>query len=82
MDQPLVLHGGSGLTDDDFRRAVTCGVSKINIFTDLDKAGKAGAEAGIAAGEKTLMNLIPYEIKAMKETVREKISVFGSAGKA
>ena len=42
----LVLHGGSGLSDDDFREAVRRGVCKINIFTDLDKAGKAGIEEG------------------------------------
>jgi len=32
---PLVLHGGSGLTDDDFRKCVQLGISKVNIFTDL-----------------------------------------------
>ena len=79
---PLVLHGGSGLADDDFRTAVKLGVSKINIFTDIDKAGKRGVEEGIAAGAKTMMGLIPYEIKAMKEVVAEKISLFGSNGKA
>ena len=79
---PLVLHGGSGLADDDFRRAVSLGVSKINIFTDIDKAGKAGVEAGIAAGEKTMMGLIPYEIDAMKKVVAEKINLFGSVNKA
>lgn len=78
---PLVLHGGSGLTDDDFRRAVKLGISKVNIFTDIDKAGKAGVEAGIAAGEKTMMGLIPYEISAMKKVVAEKIRLFGSEGK-
>ena len=30
---PLVLHGGSGLSDDDFRRSIACGISKVNIFT-------------------------------------------------
>lgn len=78
---PLVLHGGSGLADDDFRSAVRLGVSKVNIFTDIDKAGKAGAEAGIAAGEKTLMGLIPYEIDAIKKVVAEKIRLFGAQGK-
>ena len=78
---PLVLHGGSGLADDDFRNAVKLGVSKINIFTDIDKAGKAGVEAGIATGEKTMMGLIPYEIRAMKAVVAEKIRLFGSEGK-
>lgn len=79
---PLVLHGGSGLADADFKNAVRLGVSKINIFTDIDKAGKAGVEAGIAAGERTMMGLIPYEIKAMKEVVAEKIKLFGSEGRA
>ena len=79
-DLPLVLHGGSGLADDDFRTAVKLGVSKVNIFTDIDKAGKAGVEEGIAAGAKTMMGLIPYEINAMKKVVEEKMRLFGSAG--
>lgn len=81
-DLPLVLHGGSGLADDDFRTAVKLGVSKVNIFTDIDKAGKAGVEEGIAAGAKTMMGLIPYEINAMKKVVEEKMRLFGSAGHA
>lgn len=79
---PLVLHGGSGLADEDFKKAVKLGISKINIFTDLDKAGKAGVQAGIDAGAKTMMGLIPYEMDAMKQVVAEKIRLFGSEGKA
>ena len=79
---PLVLHGGSGLSDTDFKTAVKEGVAKVNIFTDIDKAGKRGIEAGLAAGEKYMMGLIPYEIDAMKEVVRDKILLFGSNGKA
>lgn len=79
---PLVLHGGSGLSDEDFQIAVKRGICKVNIFTDIDKAGKAGVEAGLAAGEKTMMGLIPYEIDAMKKVVAEKIRLFGSEGKA
>lgn len=79
---PLVLHGGSGLADDDFRQAVNLGVCKVNIFTDIDKAGKAGIERGLAEGARTMMGLIPYEIEAMKEVVREKITLFGSVNKA
>ena len=79
---PLVLHGGSGLADDDFRTAVRCGVSKVNIFTDLDKAGCRGVQEGIAAGERTMTGLIPYEIAAMKQVAAEKIRLFGSDGKA
>lgn len=79
---PLVLHGGSGLADDDFRTAVKLGVFKVNIFTDIDKAGKAGVEEGLAAGVKTMMGLIPYEINAMKKVVEEKMRLFGSVGHA
>ncbi len=75
---PLVLHVGSGLADEDFRFAVEKGICKVNIFTDLDKAGKAGAEQGLKEGAKTMMGLIPYEIDAMKTVVREKIRLFGS----
>ena len=79
---PLVLHGGSGLSDDDFRRAVKEGICKINIFTDIDKAGRRGVEKGLTAGIKTMMGLIPYEIDEMKTVVREKINLFGSQNKA
>ena len=79
---PLVLHGGSGLSDSDFRTAVSRGICKVNIFTDIDKAGKRGVERGIAAGAKTMMGLIPYEIEEMKQVVREKITLFGSVGRA
>lgn len=79
---PLVLHGGSGLSDDDFRLAVQKGICKVNIFTDIDKAGKTGIEEGLAAGEKTMMGLIPYEIAAMKKVVANKIALFGSVNRA
>ena len=79
---PLVLHGGSGLADDDFRTAICDGICKVNIFTDIDKAGKQGIEEGLAAGATSMCGLIPYEIKAMKAVVAEKIRLFGSDGKA
>ena len=78
---PLVLHGGSGLSDSDFRTAIQRGICKVNIFTDIDKAGKAGVEEGIAAGAKTLMGLIPYSIAAMKKVVANKMELFGSIGR-
>ena len=79
---PLVLHGGSGLSDDDFREAVRRGVCKVNIFTDIDKAGKRGVEKGLAAGARSMMGLIPYEIEEMKAAVAEKLALFGSADRA
>ena len=78
---PLVLHGGSGLSDSDFREAAERGICKVNIFTDLDRAGKAGIENGLKQGAKFMTSLIPYEIEAMKAVVREKIKLFGSEGK-
>ena len=79
---PLVLHGGSGLSDSDFRAAVEKGICKINIFTDLNVAGKSGVEKALREGAKDMMGIIPYEIEAMKAVVREKILLFGSDGKA
>ena len=79
---PLVLHGGSGLSDYDFQEAARRGICKINIFTDLDRAGKSGIEQGLRNGARFMTDLIPYEIAAMKKVVREKIILFGSDGKA
>ena len=78
---PLVLHGGSGLSDSDFRTAVENGVCKVNIFTDIDKAGKAGIKEGLSAGAASMMALIPWEIEAMKRVVRNKLELFGSVGR-
>ena len=75
---PLVLHGGSGLSDSDFQTAVKKGVCKVNIFTDIDKAGKAGIAEGLAAGAASMTALISYEIEAMKRVVRDKLTLFGS----
>ena len=79
---PLVLHGGSGLSDADFREATKRGICKVNIFTDLDKAGKAGIEKGLREGAASMMELIPYEMEPMKALVRDKLSLYGSEGKA
>ena len=79
---PLVLHGGSGLSDEDFKQAIQCGISKINIFTDIDLAAARGAEAGIRAGKTMLTQLIPLEIQAVKEETKKKMELFGSCGKA
>lgn len=78
---PLVLHGDSGLSGGDFQTAVKKGICKVNIFTDIDRAGKAGIETGLDGGANTLMELIPYEIAAMTAVAAEKIQLFGSAGR-
>ena len=79
---PLVLHGGSGLSDHDFRESARRGICKVNIFTDLDRAGKNGVEEGLKQGARYMTELIGWEIGAMKKVVREKITLFGSDGKA
>ena len=79
---PLVLHGGSGLSDQDFQEAARRGICKVNIFTDLDRAGKQGAASGLDNGGKFMTDLISGEIEAMKAVVRNKILLFGSDGKA
>lgn len=81
VDTPLVLHGGSGLSDDDFRNTIREGIAKVNIFTDLCLAGqramKEGEENGI--GYLETRNL---KVKYIKEAVMEKIKLFGCANKA
>ena len=78
---PLVLHGGSGLSDDDFRRSIACGISKVNIFTDLCLAGNAAMADGLSAGEAYL-TIRNRKVGYIKRAVMEKMSLFGSVGKA
>lgn len=81
VDTPLVLHGGSGLSDDDFRTTIREGIAKVNIFTDMCLAGKAGMKAG---EEKGLDYLETRNLKVayIKEAVKTKIKLFGSENKA
>ncbi len=81
VDTPLVIHGGSGLSDDDFRNSIAKGVAKMNIFTDICLAGERAMKE---ASEKSLGYLQARNLKVqyMKETVMNKIKLFGSVGKA
>lgn len=81
-DIPLVLHGGSGLTKEDFQNCIARGIAKINIFTDIDRAGMEGIKKGIEAGADSITSCMPYAEQAMREAVREKLELFGCAGKA
>ena len=66
VDVPLVLHGGSGLTDLDFKTAIREGISKVNIFTDINvAAAKAVSERYTDAG-KGLTDLIPSAVEAVR----------------
>jgi fructose-bisphosphate aldolase class II len=79
---PLVLHGGSGLSDDDFRTAIARGIAKVNIFTDINTAGATAAAASLRDGKTALTDLIPREVAAIEASVTEKMKLFGSTGKA
>ena len=78
---PLVLHGGSGLSDDDFKNTIRNGIAKVNIFTDLCLAGERAMKDG---EEKKLGYLETRNLKVeyIKEAVKHKMSLFGSVGKA
>lgn len=81
IDTPLVLHGGSGLSDDDFRNTIREGIAKVNIFTDLCKAGEAGMRSGLA-DDIGYLEIRNRKVAAIKEATIKKIELFGSAGKA
>ncbi len=72
---PLVLHGGSGLSDSDFREAVRRGIAKINIFTDVNAAAAKAAHDGWKEGIG-MIDLIPGEVEAVKSSVMEKMRLF------
>lgn len=78
IDTPLVLHGGSGLSDDDFRNTIANGIAKVNIFTDLCVAGYNS----VKSFEGSYLEMRNAKVKAMKEAVINKMILFGCAGKA
>ena len=79
VDAPLVLHGGSGLSDDDFRNTISGGIAKVNVYTDIILAGK---RALAEHPEASYPDSIVHAREAMKEATVKKLRVFGSAGKA
>lgn len=81
-DIPLVLHGGSGLSDHQFRQAVSGGISKINIFTSLaEEASKRMIES--AKDEKASYFSLTNKIReAFFDQAVHHIDVFGSGGRA
>lgn len=81
IDTPLVLHGGSGLSDDDFRNTIKYGIAKMNIFTDLCLAGKEAMEEGL---EKDLdyLSIRNLKVEKIKQVVKNKMELFGSVNKA
>ena len=81
IDTPLVLHGGSGLSDDDFRNTIAGGIAKVNIFTDLCLAGNRAMEKGIAEG-KDYLTIRNMKVEEIKKAVMKKMELFGSKDKA
>ena len=81
VDTPLVLHGGSGLSDDDFRNTIREGIAKVNIFTDLCLAGEAAMRRAVNENLNYLeaRNLT---VSAVKAAVKEKLLLFGSQNRA
>ena len=82
IDVPLVLHGGSGLTDNDFRRAIQEGISKINIFTDINVAAVEAEFRKFEYMSKGIIDLIPAAVEAVKQETLKKMELFSSTGKA
>lgn len=81
ISTPLVLHGGSGLSDDDFRRCIAGGIAKVNIFTDLTLAATEGFCKGVDAGEN-YMKARNRKVDAIREHIVRYIRLFGSENRA
>ena len=80
LDVPLVLHGGSGISDEDFRRLAREGVSKVNIYTQMTEDASARIKKMIHDDPEIIS--VPHMMvearKAVQEAVMSKMRVFGS----
>ena len=87
-DMPLVLHGGTGIPEEMIKKAISLGVSKINVNTECQLSFAAATRKYIEAGKDLEgkgfdpRKLLAPGVEAIKATVREKIELFGSANKA
>ena len=79
VDVPLVLHGGSGLSDDDFRNTIAGGISKINVYTDVILAAKKAVAEHQADGYTDQCQAAE---NAMREATIVKLKLFGGEGRA
>ncbi len=77
---PVVMHGGSGVSREDYRKAIEAGVRKVNYFTYMDKSGGAAAEkylGTLKAGEPVFFSSIAEAARtAMKENVKTAMKMF------
>ena len=87
-EMPLVLHGGTGIPADMIKKAISLGVSKINVNTECQLAFAAATREYIEAGKDLQgkgfdpRKLLAPGAEAIKATVKEKMELFGSVGKA
>ena len=87
-DMPLVLHGGTGIPEEMIKKAISLGVSKINVNTECQLSFAAATRAYIEAGKDQQgkgfdpRKLLAPGTEAIKATVKEKMELFGSVGKA
>ncbi len=81
-DIPVVMHGGSGVSEEDFRKAIEAGVRKINYFTYMDKSGGTAASDHIRSlkdGEPVFFSSISIAVReAMKENVKTAMKTFAN----
>ena len=87
-DTPLVLHGGTGIPGDMIKEAISLGVAKINVNTECQWTFQAATrkyfEAGLDLEGKGFdpRKILAPGVQAIKDTVKEKMELFGSIGKA
>ena len=82
LEVPLVLHGSSGLSDDDFRRAIKSGITKINYFTGLVDIATKETKKVVLEDDFSYLHLNKKVLKLVKEAIMRMLDVFGSSGKA
>ncbi len=80
---PLVLHGGSGIPDELIKKAISCGICKININTELQIAWSEGVRKFLNEDNKVYdpRKIIKSGENSMKEMIKEKVTLFGSDNK-
>ena len=87
-DLPLVLHGGTGIPEDMIKKAISLGVAKINVNTECQLSFADATRKYIEAGKDLAgkgydpRKLLKPGADAIRETVKEKMELFGSVGKA
>lgn len=80
LEIPLVLHGGSGIPDDQIRKAIECGTSKINVNTELQYAWAKGVREKLINDNEVYdpRKVIGSGENNLKETIDKKVSLFGT----